>query len=142
MNNLTRSLIILTSGGICLGAFICTMRPSFGGGVVSAKSFGQDVRENGDYRFAADELGLVNYGQLESVVRADVAARYPNTRVELGSVTPDRAGLTMNVVLFGPNRKTEAFVYTLVPEKNSWKIARSHRVWFVPASQLARGLQV
>jgi hypothetical protein len=47
----------------------------------------------------------------------------------------------MNVVLFG-DHQAQAFLYTLVPEKNSWKITSSHRLWFVPVTQIARGLRV
>ena len=50
--------------------------------------------------------------------------------------------LTMNVILFGPNHQTEAFLYTVVPGKNSWRIASSHRLWFVSPNQIARGLRV
>jgi len=93
------------------------------------------------FEFASSDLHKFGFAQLEEIVRADATTRFPNARVELGSVKTDHGTLTMNVVLFGPNQ-TQAFLYTLVPEKNSCKIARTHRLWFVPPTQIARGLRV
>ena len=94
------------------------------------------------YEFASADLRKFSFTQLEAIVRADVAARFPHTRIELGSVKAERNGLTMNVGLFEPNGDCRLYTYSLVPDKNSWKIAHSQRLWFVPASQIARGLRV
>lgn len=94
------------------------------------------------FEFASSDLHKFSFAQLEEIVRADAASRFPNVRVELGSVKADRGLLSMNVILFGPNHQTQAFLYTVVPEKNSWRIASSRRLWFVPPTQIARGLRV
>jgi hypothetical protein len=68
--------------------------------------------------------------------------RFPNRRVELGSVKTDHGRLMMTVVLFGPRRETQAYLYGLTAEKSSWKISSTQRLWFIPPSQIVRGLRV
>ena len=69
-------------------------------------------------------------------------AKFPNARIEFGSVKVERGMLIMPVVFFGPNQQSQAFLYGFVPHNNTWKIVSTHRLWFVPPSQIARGLQV
>ena len=92
------------------------------------------------FEFASTDL--ISFAQLEEIVRADAVARFPEARVELGSVKAERGAVTMNVVLFGSNQRTLAFLYRLAPDKNTWKIVSTQRLWFVPAAQIARGLRV
>jgi hypothetical protein len=141
MNSLTRSTIVVICLTVCAGAFYLAQ-----GGMPDCETTGSGFLVNADpqsgYQFASADLYRFSFAQLEAMVRADAAVRFPNTRVELGLVKPDHGVLTMPVVLFGPNHQTQAFLYAFVPEKNSWKIASTRRLWFVPPSQIARGLRV
>lgn len=138
MNNTIRELIVLASAAICAGGWVSVARDTV------VIPFGQSVASGlrDDYKFASADLHKYSFAQLEEVVRADAAARFPNTRVELGSVKAEHGGLSMTVVFFGPNRQTQAVLYALVPHKDSWKISSARRLWFVPPSQIARGLRI
>jgi uncharacterized protein DUF4864 len=141
VNNLSRLLVVLTSAAICAGGVIQHNQHAsspFTSG--TDLLFGAEFVSN--FEFASSDLHKFSFAQLEEIVRSDAASRFPNARVELGSVKAERDALTMNVVLFGPNQQTMAFLYRLVPEKNSWKIASTQRLWFVPPAQIARGLRV
>lgn len=137
MNPLTRSslvLICLTACGI--GAMSVGHRP------IDTRSFadnsvGFDLQ--GGYEFASID-GISKFGQIEAIVRADAAQRFPNARVEFGSVKAEQGMVTITVVLFGAGK--QVYLYGLVPDKASWKIASARRLWFVPPSQIVRGLRV
>ena len=139
MNNLIRALVVLISAALCAGGLIW-----HGGHASSPYSAGSDGFAGTEFvsSFEFASTDLISFAQLEEIVRADAVVRFPNARVELGSVKDERGALTMNVVLFGPNQQTQAFLYRLVPDKNSWKIASTQRLWFVPPTQIARGLRV
>ena len=141
MNALTRSTIVLVCVGFCAGGLIVTSQETSirkNGTPEWFTSFGPES----SYQFAASDLDKFNFGQLEGIIRADVFSKFPSARVEFGSVKVEHGALTMPVILFGPNRATQAFLYRLVPDKNSWKIAGAQRLWFVPRAHLLRGLQV
>ena len=140
MNNLSRILVVLTSAAICAGGVIQHQHASSRFTSGTDLLFGTEFVSN--FEFASSDLHKFSFAQLEAMVRSDATSRFPNARVELGSVKAERDALTMNVVLFGPNQQTVAFLYRLVPEKNSWKIASTQRLWFVPPAQIARGLRV
>lgn len=141
MNNLSRAFVIAISAGLCSGGLILNARDSSSSRTAGLDRFAE-ISWISNFEFVSSDLHKFSFAQLEEVVRADAATRFPNVRVELGSVKADRGTLTMNVVLFGPNNQAQAFLYALVPEKNSWKIASTHRLWFVPPTQIARGLRV
>ena len=141
MNAPSRSAIILVCLGFCAGGLIATSHET-------------SIRKNGtpewftsfspesSYQFAASDLDKFNFGQLEGIIRADVFSKFPSARVEFGSVKVEHGALTMPVVLFGPNHETQAFLYRLVPDKNSWKIAGAQRLWFVSPTKILHGLRV
>ena len=141
MNTLSRVAVVIFSAAVCAGGLILTTRNASPIHAIGAELFAE-IGSTTDVEFASADLHKFAFAQLEEIVRADAAKRFPNARVELGSVNAEHGSLTMNVVLFGPNHQAQAFLYTLVPEKNSWKIATSHRLWFVPPTQIARGLRV
>src|SRR5437879_789176 len=141
MSKLSRVGILLISAAFCAGGLIWSgwgVRPT---GALGSELFGE-IASPSDFEFASADLHRFSFAQLEEIIRADAATRFPNARVELGSVKAERGALVMNVVLFGPNHDAQAFLYTVVAEKNSWKIASTHRLWFVPPTQIARGLRV
>jgi hypothetical protein len=141
MNNLSRSVVVAINLALCaLGVIATARQPSFG--EMAASEFPAAIGLQTGYQFACGDLHKFSFAQLEAIVRADATTRFPNARVELGSVKAEHGVLTMTVVFFGPNHQTQAFLYGLVPEKNSWKIASAHRLWFVSPSQIARGLRV
>lgn len=140
MNNPIRCIIVLLSAVFCAGGWISVTRDSFDSPFNDSGSARNEALS--DYRFAAIDLHNLSFAQLEEIVRADAATRFPDARLELGSVKAERGILSMTVVLFGPNRQAQAVLYALVPDKNSWKISSTRRLWFVPPSQIARGLRV
>jgi hypothetical protein len=140
MNAFARSTVLAISLTLCAGGLISIARES--SSQVAEFAFGTDIVPPDDYRFASTDLHNFSFAQLQAIVRADAATRFPNSRMELGSLKAEEGFLTMTVVFFGAHRQTEAFLYSLVPKKNSWKISNTRRLWFVPVSQIARGLQV
>ena len=141
MNNLARVFVVLVTAALCAAGLIWHNQNASSQYITGSDGFAAtDLLRS--FEFASADLHKLSFAQLEEIVRADAANRFPSARVELGSVKAERGALTMNVVLFGPNQQTQAFLYRLVPEKNSWRIAGAHQLWFVPASQVARGLRV
>ena len=140
MNNSIRCLAILVSAAICAGGWVSVSREYFAAAGGQSGSVGNEL--NADYKFGSADLYQVSFSQLEEAVCADAAVRFPNSRVELGSVKAEPRGVSMTVILFGPNRQTQAVLYALVPNKDSWKISSTRRLWFVPPSQITRGLRI
>jgi len=140
MNVFARSLVIAVSLALCAAGLISAARESSTN--VAEFSSEADIFPRNAYQFASTDLHNYNFAQLEAIVRADAATRFPNSRMEMGLVNAEEGFLNMTVVFFGPHRQTEAFLYSLVPRKKSWKISSTRRLWFVPVSQIARGLQV
>ena len=141
MNHSIRCLIVLALTVVCAGGWVSVARDKFDGvRGRSAASLNSELESH--YEFASADLHKRSFAQLEEVVCADAATRFPNARVELGSVKTERGGLSMTVVLFGPNRQTHAVLYALVPHRDSWKVSSARRLWFVPPSQIARGLRI
>jgi hypothetical protein len=141
MNNLSRSIIFAACVGACAGGWIFIARDNPSSPPAASAGSIDAAGQNG-YEYASGNFYKFTFAQLETLVRADAAAKFPNTRIELGVVKAERGILTVPVVFFGPNHQTQAFLYRLVPEKNSWKIAGTRRLWFVPSSEIARGLRV
>jgi len=139
MNFTSRCIIVIASAAVCAGGWVSVARENVGSGQGSGQTLGD--LECG-YKFASTDLRNFSFAQLEEIVRADAATRFPDARLELGSVKAERGVLSMTVVLFGPNRQAQAVLYALMPDKNSWKISSTRRLWFVPPSQIARGLRV
>jgi hypothetical protein len=140
MNNPIRCLIVLVFAAFCAGGWVSVARDNFDGASGSSGSTSGEL--DSDYKFASIDLQKLGFAKLEEVIRADAATRFPNARVELGSVKTEHGSLSMTVILFGPNRQSQAVLYTLVPAKNSWKISSARKLWFVPSSQVARGLRI
>ena len=141
MNNLSRAVVVVSSAVTCAAGLVWTGLDASPERLRGPATFGELESSNG-FEFASADLHKFSFAQLEEIVRADAGTRFPNARVELGSVKAERGRLKMNIVLFGPNQEAQAFLYTIVPEKNSWKIASTQRLWFVPRTQITRGLRV
>lgn len=140
MNTSVRGLIVLAFTAICAGGWVSVARDTVVIPPGQSGSAASGLQE--DYKFASADLHKYSFAQLEEVVRADAATRFPTARIELGSVKAEHGGLSMTVVLFGPNRQSQAVLYALVPHKDSWRISSARRLWFVPPSQIARGLRI
>ena len=140
MNNSTRCLAILVSAAICAGGWVLVARDNCDG--APGRSGAVQNELNSDYKFASADLHQVSFSQLEEVVCADANVRFPNARVELGSIKAEHGDISMTVVVFEPNRQTQAVLYLLAPDKTSWKISSARRLWFVPPSQITRGLRI
>jgi hypothetical protein len=141
MNNGTRSVILFASAALCAAGWVSVANDHISGRALAIEQ-SINVDPQTGYEFASTDLHPFTFAQLEEIVRADAATRFPNTRIELGSVKAEHGTLSMTVVFFGPNRQAQAFIYAFLPEKRSWKIASSRRLWFVSPSQIARGLRV
>jgi hypothetical protein len=125
---------------MCSAGWISTAHDSVDRAIEAAES---DRELLSDYWFASGDLRNFSYAQLEEIVRADASTRFPSARVELsGFLKAERGAVNITVVLFGPNRQSQAVLYALAPDKNSWKISSARRLWFVPPSQIARGLRI
>jgi hypothetical protein len=141
MNAPTRSAIIMICLGFCAGGLIATSQETSIREYATGESyFGFDAESS--YQLAASDLHKFSFGQLEEIIRADAAARFPRVRIEFGSLKVEHGMLIVPVVLFAPNHEMQAFLYKLVPDKKSWKITGAQRLWFVSPSQIVRGLQV
>lgn len=141
MNYLTRILVVVVSAGVCAGGVILTARDTSPDHIFGLNSFA-DAGFVSSFEPASSDLQKFSFAQIEEIVRADAANRFPNMRVELGSVKAGHGTLMMNVVLFGPNDQAQAFVYSLAPNRSSWKIVSTRRLWFVPPNQITRGVRV
>src|SRR4051794_21636880 len=102
MNFTSRCLIVIASAMVCAGGWVLVARDNVDTGRGSGQSLG-DLECH--YKFASGDLRKFSFAQLEEVVRADAATRFPDARLELGSVKAERGVLSMTVVLFGPNRQ-------------------------------------
>ncbi|MFL6514218.1 MAG: hypothetical protein ACJ8M1_04270 [Chthoniobacterales bacterium] len=141
MNSPARWLIIVASAAACAAGWACVDQNGFGGGAADMNPLVTDDRSGG-YEFASSDLYGGRFAELEEIIRADAAHRFPNKRLELGSIRSDHGSLSVTVALFGPNRQSEAFLYSLEPENRSWKVKGAKKLWFVAPSQIARGLRV
>jgi hypothetical protein len=141
MNNLTRSSIVAVCLAACVAGAISVTHDPITIGRSDFEYF-TSTDAQGRYQLASTEVPEFSFGRLEAVIGADAATRFPNSRVELGSAKTEHGTLTITVAFFGPKRQTQAYLYRLVPAKHSWKISGRHRLWFMPPSQLARGLRV
>ena len=139
MNRLARTSIIIFALALCAAGLISVVRHP--APEVPVGRFAIIDLQDG-YEFASADLHAVRFSKLEAVVRADAARKFPNTRVELGSVNVERDAVTMNVVFFAPNGESRSYLYSLVPDKTSWRILTSRRLWLIPPSQNARGVRV
>ncbi len=140
MNHPIRCLIVLGSAAMCSAGWISTAHDNVAYAIETSES---DRELLGDYWFASGDLRKFSYSQLEEIVRADASNRFPNARMELsGFVKAERGVVNMTVVLFGPNDQSQCVLYALIPDKDSWKISSAHKLWFVPPSQVARGLRI
>ncbi|MEY2537639.1 MAG: hypothetical protein QOG67_1379 [Verrucomicrobiota bacterium] len=139
MNAPTRFTIVVSCCALCAGGAISSSyRQSIGVGNTRTAGF----TSLGTYEFASSDLQKFNFAQLEAIIRADAVQKAPRARLEFGSVKVEDGALVAQVLFFGPDPNMQAFLYILVPNKDSWKITRVQRLWFMPRSQLVRGLRV
>ena len=140
MNAPTRFTIVFSCCALCAGGAISSShRQSIGPGD-GTRTAGFTSLDT--YEFASSDLQKFNFAQLEAIIRADAAHKAPRARLEFGSVKEEDGALVAQVMFFGPDPDMQAFLYILVPNKDSWKISRVQRLWFMPRSQLVRGLRV
>src|SRR3954470_6653222 len=141
MNYPTRWLIVLASATACAAGWAGVDHNRLGGSIGGLGAL-PTTDTNGDYEFASTDLHGSRFAELEEIIRADAARRFPNRRLEFGSIKSDHGVLMVTVALFGPNRQSEAFLYSLEPENRSWKVKAAKKLWFVAPSQITRGLRV
>jgi len=141
MNNLTRFSILIICSAVCALGLILTAG-QVSNLEIAGSAFCWNNELSDGFQLASTDLHKFSFAQLEEIVRAQAATKYPNARIEFGSVKVEHGMLIMPVVFFGPNQQTQAFLYGFVPHNNTWKIVSTHRLWFVPPSQIARGLRV
>jgi hypothetical protein len=100
----------------------------------------------GDYQFAAggaaSESAPPSWKVVVQLVRRDAAAKSVTTRVEFNSLSMEGNAALVQVVLINDKGLALPFVYKLVPEHGSWKVASAERLWFVRPSRLLRGVRV
>jgi len=140
MNNLNRSIAVIGCAAVCVGGLIYAVQ-NRSASLTELDSL-SDSTQVESYQLTKAGLGKASFAQLEAVITADAAAQFPNSRIELGSMRVQDGVLVVPVVFFGPNRQAEAFLYQIIPRKNSWKIAARQRLWSVQPSQITRGLRV
>jgi hypothetical protein len=144
MKSSTRLAVVLVCSALCAGGIISESREQSGNVYPGKSGAGLDPLNN--YQLAASDLNKFSFAQLETIIRADVAAKSPHARVEFGSVKVENGALVVQVLFFGKDRDIQAFLYNLVPNlmpgNNGWRVARVQRLWFVPRAQLLRGLRV
>lgn len=141
MNTLTRSIIVAATLGLCLAGWTAALNHRSPG---SATLLGwvPSLGSSGDYQFASADRESFNWTQLETIVRAKVAMKYPGCRIEFGSGRLENHQVILPVVLAAPNREARAFLYRFIQRNGSWKVVAAQPLWFVPASRIARGLRV
>src|SRR5437763_14842580 len=105
MNQLTRATVVLICAATCgTGAVCISHRPA--AGTPSLLDNFADFDLQSGYAFASSDAHTSRFAELEAIVRADAAQRFPSARIELGSVKAKQRLVTMTVVLFGPGKET------------------------------------
>jgi hypothetical protein len=137
MNSLNKFILVVGCACLCLGGVIYTLQN--GGAAESAGSESHSYPQS--YHPATSELRKCSFARLEALITADAASRFPNRRIELGSVRAKDGILILPVTFFG-NRQAEAFIYRVIFQKNSWQIVTRERLWSIPSSQITRGLRI
>ena len=139
MNRATRSIIVLLCCGVCVVGMISSWQATPGERQVTVSETTLDFESN--YQFAVNDDDIRNRRELETAIILKTP-KTPCKRIEIGSVRLDRGMALVPVFFFSFYDEVEPVVYKLVPTKNSWKVISVQRLWFVPASQIARGLRV
>lgn len=76
------------------------------------------------YRYAASGVQQkFTLPQFKTMVLRDYGEMPPGQRVEFGSVRVQGSHAVLEVFLFDANGSVRGFLYSLVPEGNSWKIS-------------------
>src|SRR5436305_1106554 len=79
VNNLSRVIIVVTTLGLCAGGLIVNARNASPIATAGSDSF-NSTRFLSSFEFASSDLYKFSFYQLEQIVRADAAARFPNAR--------------------------------------------------------------
>jgi hypothetical protein len=143
MNTQARFAVVAFCSVICAGAVILTknsgdfIKISRG----SASFGGCDLTV--DYFYATSGAPLkLSLNQIESIIRDDSVAKSHHGKMEFGSVKVDRGVVIAEVLFLEKDGNLQAFLYSLKHKSDSWYVANAQRIWFVPRSQLLRGLRV
>ena len=141
MNLPNRIMIVVGCGLLCIaGAILASLSPERLTTSNEEFTFSDGIDFARGYRpVTSAEL---DFSQIESVILRDQTAASHQGRIEFGSVKMNGNNADVNVMFFQPDDRMVSYLYTLRPQAKSWKIARVQRLWFVPRSQLVRGLRV
>ena len=93
------------------------------------------------YQLAASRTPKLTFQQLEAIIRRDPVAKSQPGRIEFGSVQMEARGAIAEVMFVSNDGRVQPFLYKLLPEHNSWKVANVQRMWYVPRSHLLRGVR-
>lgn len=80
--------------------------------------------------------------EIESVIRQDQLAISHHGRIEFGSIKCSGNLVAVQVLFFNARGHLTPYLFTLSTANRSWKIKRAERLWFVPRTELLRGLRV
>lgn len=93
------------------------------------------------YQLAASRTPKLSFQQLEAIIRRDPMAKSQHGRIEFGSVQMGEGSAIAEVMFVSNDGRVQPFLYKLLPERNSWKVANIQRMWYVPRSHLLRGVR-
>ena len=93
------------------------------------------------YQLAASRTPKLSFQQLEAIIRRDPVAKSQHGRIEFGSVQIEAESALAEVMFVSNDGRVQPFLYKLLPERNSWKVANVQRMWYIPRSHLLRGVR-
>jgi hypothetical protein len=143
MKTSTRWAIIAVSLLLCAsGIFVARSSPEKNSinDNVSIESMDAIVATDG-YQLAAGRTPKLSFQQLEAIIRRDPVAKSQHGRIEFGSVQMEAGSAIAEVMFVSNDGRVQPFLYKLLPERNSWKVANVQRMWYVPQSHLLRGVR-
>jgi hypothetical protein len=142
MNATTRFSIVASCVGLCASGIIIANSPRAHAKIDNGNngSGAFDLAEDYQYAATAAEKKLT-FKEIESIIRRDPTAK-PSGRMEFGSIKMERGAALVQVLFVEGDGATKGFLYKLVPDRSSWKVASAQRLWFVPRSYLLRGVRV
>lgn len=139
MSSVTRIALVLFSVSLCAAGIVIAHRSPES--VPNAVAFDPDLFAN-RYEQVAHAPRDLAYGEFESIIRRHSTVKSHHGRIEFGSVKMEGANAVVQVLFFAPDGRMTLFFYVLSPKNKTWKVETVQRIWFVPRSDLLRGLRV
>lgn len=142
MKTSTRLTVVGASALLCAaGIFISNSGPGKIGSDETS-SVPMDAISSADgYQFAASRTPKLTFQELETIIRNDPTAKQQRGKIEFGSVHLEEGTALAEVMFVSDDGRVVPLLYTLLPQRNSWKIVNVHRIWYVPRSHLLRGVR-